>query len=429
MALPPLRLPPRGSWPPPAPQFLQTFVLPETFYPQGRDRPQPLQPGDALGGKSGGDHRRPSLPSLSGSATLFQVPGQEQPFPAAWVPQAPPAGLQRAPCGCFFDPRVFHIQWTAPYKNQGTAVAPAPPVLLTSIPSYQPIEGQSAQINISSTATPAEASLGSDVPPSPCAAPHNQALEDLADNLAVSEEMLLEEALRLFGCSLDAMGVSQDDPSSGPMPGDPGDTSGEGTAVAPALPVLLTSIPSFEPIEGQSAQINISSTATPAEAPLGSDVPPSPCAAPHNQALEDPAHNLALLKEVPLKEALTLFDCSLDAVGVSQDDPSSGPMPGHPDDTGTAIPPCDFSSLSLPKELLTPDYSIPETTDTTVSLEEFNAIGMEPQEPGGDAGMDLPPSQPAPAEKRGKKWAKSTLPKPPSKRRALAASMGVAEGD
>jgi len=41
--------------------------------------------------------------------------------------------------------------------------------------------------------------LGSDIAPSPSADP--QSLGDLADNFEVSEEELLQEALRLFGYS------------------------------------------------------------------------------------------------------------------------------------------------------------------------------------------------------------------------------------
>lgn len=39
------------------PLMLQPFVHPETFYPRGRDQSQLLQPGDALGGKSGGNYQ------------------------------------------------------------------------------------------------------------------------------------------------------------------------------------------------------------------------------------------------------------------------------------------------------------------------------------------------------------------------------------
>ncbi|XP_054660344.1 proline-rich protein 22-like, partial [Grus americana] len=213
--------------------------------------------------------------------------------------------------------------------------------------------------------------------------------------------------------------------------GDPGDTGAEGSAVAPASPVLPASIPGYRH-EGQPARLTISGTATPAEAhggsnfTPGSDDQPCPSAAPHDQALGDPAGDLTVSEEVPLEEALRLFGCSPDTVGVSQDSPSSGPVPGELGGTGAAIPPCDFAWLSLPEELLTPDYSVPEITGAILSLEEFYGIGMEPREPWGAAGMALPPSQAAACEKRGKKRGQSALPKPASKRRALAGSTGVA---
>ncbi|XP_049653300.1 collagen alpha-1(XVII) chain-like [Accipiter gentilis] len=111
-------------------------------------------------------------------------------------------------------------QYLTPYKNQRSGVAPDPLELPVSIPGYQHIKGQLAQINIASTATPVGAPPGSDVHTSPCAAANNEALGDTAGNLAVSEEMLLEETLRLFGCALDRVGVSQDAPSRGSVPED-----------------------------------------------------------------------------------------------------------------------------------------------------------------------------------------------------------------
>ncbi|XP_074878045.1 proline-rich protein 22-like [Buteo buteo] len=402
MARPPVQLPPRGPWGPPAPQLFQPFVLPKTFYPQ--------ELGDV-------GHRGPAR----------RVPLESPPGPAR-LPLTH-TGLQRAPCGCLFDPRVFGIQWTtthlpppatatlgqgaaslpgaalwgpggcgaplawtapgtpqgqpqylAPYKNQRSGVAPAPLELPVSIPGYQHIEGQLAQINIPSTATPVGAPLGSDVSPSPCAATHNQATGDTAGDLAVSEEMLLEEALRLFDCSLDGVGVSQDGPSSGPMPGDPAGTSGEGRGMAPAPPAMPTPIPGHKDIEGPLAKINTCGMATHVGAPPGSDVPPSPCADPHNQALGEPVGELAASEKVPLQEALVLFGCSPDGVGVNQDAPSRSSMPGDTGGTGAATPNRDFSSLSLPEELLTPDYCIPELSNIMLSLEIFNIIRMEPQE-------------------------------------------------
>ncbi|GAB0201691.1 protein NYNRIN-like [Grus japonensis] len=96
---------------------------------------------------------------------------------------------------------------------------------------------------------------------------------------------------------------------------------------------------------------------------------------------------------------------------------------------GYAVVTTNKELLTPPKELLTPDYSIPESTDAILSLGEFYTMGMEPQEPWGAAWMALPPSQAAACEKRGKKRGQSALPKPDSKRRALAGSTRVAGGE
>ena len=548
-------------------------------------------------------HKLPTCPAQSwgmaaiGASSVAVLGGPQPPGPAR-LPLTH-TGLQRAPCGCFFDPRVFHIEWTVtnlpapasstlshgtaslpaaalwggprgcrtlpawaapltpqgqpthltPQNYQGRAEAPAPPALPTSIPGYRHIEGQPAHINSSGTATPARAHPGTNIPPgrdtprSPTAGPHHQAPGDPDGDLEVSEEELLQEALRLFGVSLDAVGTSQDVPGSSPMPGDSCGTHAEGRVVAPAplalptsnpgcqhiegqpaqtntcgtappvgahpdtnippgshdspsqaledlagdldvsdeellkealsllgcsldgveatqedagsspmhgdhggtgaeenmvalaSPVLPTSSAAYQHVEEQPAQLTIDGTATTAEAQLGSNIPlgsydPScPSAAPNNQALGDLADDLTVSEEVPLEEALRLFGCSLDTVGVSQDAFSSSPGPGELGGTGTATPHCHFASLSLPEELLTPDYSVPEITDAILSMEEFYTMGMEPQESWGAAGMALPPSQAAVCEKRGKKRGQSALPKPASKRRALAGSTGVAGGE
>jgi len=101
-----------------------------------------------------------------------------------------------------------------------------------------------------------------------------------------------------------------------------------------------------------------------------------------------------------LEEALRISRCFPDTVGVSHDDAGSSPIPEDPGGTSTAISPCDFASLSLPEELLTPDYSVPEVADASLALNEF-VTGLEPQEPWEDVELDLPPSQPAGAEQRG----------------------------
>ncbi|KAK2542391.1 hypothetical protein Q9233_000483 [Columba guinea] len=115
-----------------------------------------------------------------------------------------------------------------PYGHQGTAVAPAPVLMLTPIPGYQHIQGQWAQPYTYSTATavgtPGIRNIprrSSNVPTTSSAAPRHQAQEDPAAVQDVTEEMLLEEAHRLFGVSWDAVGVTEDGSSSGPPAPDP----------------------------------------------------------------------------------------------------------------------------------------------------------------------------------------------------------------
>ncbi|XP_010014049.1 PREDICTED: uncharacterized protein LOC104406679 [Nestor notabilis] len=291
-------------------------------------------------------------------------------------------------------------------------LVPAAPELPNSIPGYENIEGVSAGINISrmamSTGTPPDTNIpqGSNIPPSPSVDHQNPGFGEPGGDIEVTEEMLLKEALRLFGMSEDMEGVIQDGPGSIAMPEDHGDTIGKGRTDAPDL---LSSIPSNKNIKGVSAEPDIPSAATSVgttlgiNIPPGSDVPPSPSADPHNQGLGDLKDSLVHYEEVPLEEALRFFSCYEDNEGVSREGPSSSPMPEDPGGTGTDIPLYDFTSLSLPEELLTCDYSVLEKAKVIQSFEDISTIEMEPYGWWADLGMDVEPSQPAGAEMRGTK--------------------------
>ncbi|KAK2542052.1 hypothetical protein Q9966_003870 [Columba livia] len=122
--------------------------------------------------------------------------------------------------------------------------------------------GSSAEGN--AVAIPLATALGSDAPSGPSAA--EPASAGLAAELAIPEDELLQEALQLLGCSLGAVESSQDGPGSSPVPGDLGDSSTEGNAVAPS-PLELPMA-----IYGQWAALNIPGTsATLENAKLSSD--------------------------------------------------------------------------------------------------------------------------------------------------------------
>ena len=163
---------------------------------------------------------------------------------------------------------------------------------------------------------------------------------------------------------------------------------------------------------------------------LHSDMSPSPSAALHVQAIRDhvviPAGNIVLLEEVLLQDAMTCSDCSLGAVGISQDGPSSSPMPRDP-----TIPHHKISSLWLPEKMLSADYGVPKTSKAILSMEHFNTTRMKPEDLWQDVGTDLPPPQGSMSQhyirldKQGKKWRNGSLPKSDSKRKAPTASTGA----
>ncbi|KAK2514230.1 hypothetical protein Q9966_015817 [Columba livia] len=204
------------------------------------------------------------------------------------------------------------------YSHQGTAVAPAHPVLPTSIPGYRHVQGQWAPISVPSTATATGASGGRNIPrSSPSAALLNEAPENPTDGFDVSEEMLLLEAHWLFGVTPATVRVTEDGPRSSPTPGNTGGSSAEGNAVA-----------------------------TPLATALGSDAPSGPSAA--EPASADLAAELAIPEDELLQEALQLLGCSLGAMESSQDGPGSSPVPGDLGNSGTEGNAVAPSPLELP---------------------------------------------------------------------------------
>ncbi|XP_030359311.1 collagen alpha-2(I) chain-like [Strigops habroptila] len=537
MALPPEQVPPRGPRAPPA---LGDFMLPESFYPQAFTKmsrllsqvlpfpvswipwtawapPDPQAPPAEPGAVGGGADSAGGSGGPRGSARL--------PLPLT--------GLQRAPCGGFEEPQVSSMPWTSPnvppadtstlgygaaalpgaallgpggcgtlpawaasetpqgsehhlepQNHEGRGVeAPGDLVLPAPSPVNQHIEGVAAGINICSMATPAGTPPGSNNPLGssvPAADGHNHGLGDEESDIEVTEEMLLKEALRLFGMSEDVGDVILDGPGNVTMPGDHSGTIGEGITVAPAALELPNSILGNENIEGVFPATNISSTATPmatppsSNSPAGSDIPASPPGDQHNQGLGDPDEDIEVTEEMLLKEALWLFGMSQDMLEVTQDVPGNVTMPGDPGVTmekqgsvasdapvvpnsipgheniegvspgpnisstvtpgttpprssspsGSDVPSSPFADplhqgLGEQEFMLEYAREVEEAVRSIISYEATEGVSQEgpgsspkPGEPGG-AGT----SQPARTEKRGVKRGGSHLPTPPPKRR------------
>lgn len=163
--------------------------------------------------------------------------------------------------------------------------------------------------------------------------------------------------------------------------------------MAPDPTVLPPCFPGYQEMERGFAQLSLSDTVTPKGASMGSNIllgrnVLSHCGDPHVQAVGGRKGDVPLPKE-------PLLDCSL----VSQDGASNVSTLKYPGGTSKAISCYDMASLSLPAELLTTDYSVPEASDAVLSLEQFNTIRMGPQEPWGHAGTDSPLPQPGRLEK------------------------------
>uniref|UniRef100_A0A669QJL1 Uncharacterized protein n=1 Tax=Phasianus colchicus TaxID=9054 RepID=A0A669QJL1_PHACC len=287
------------------------------------------------------------LDPLSDSSSWSWLP-PGAPLPPPQRPFAP-AGLWMAPCGCFFDPRVFHFEWATT-----TVPPPANSMGSPSLPNAAPGAPQS-------WVTPP-------APPQPFV-PYKQ----------------------------------------------------QGAVVTPLLP----SVPNFQQLEGQIQQLRISeappsgSTGAPSHGivPADSDTPMGASAIPNPQEMGANLESLdiELPDEVLLEEAVRLFNCSPDMEEVNQDNPSSIPVLkdlGDLADLDDIISCHDMSSLSLPEEMLSSDYSIPEASSMMLSVEQLDSVRMNTQEMHQDltppALLLSPPQgnalQPkAKLEKRGKK--------------------------
>ncbi|XP_071594779.1 proline-rich protein 22 [Heliangelus exortis] len=412
MAWIPVQHPQCGSRPPPALRFLQSYRLPKPFYPQGSanlyPHPRWVQHFPTAWAPPGwGAPQDPQVltaPYLhqdlvlsenfypQGSPNIYPLPRQVQFFPTTWAPtgggapQPPwgsPAGLQRSPGGCFLHPWVFHKATSTKVPPSDTSTLGSGTAALLGATPWGP-----GGCGTSLTWTAPRTLQGQQQPY------HHQGREVVPAPPALPRSSLTCKHTR------------------------------EGNEEASGSVTSLGTLPGSD-IPTGSDDISPTSDIPPSShVPQTEELPPSPCAAPHSPAPENTAGDLALPEEVPLEEALRIFDCSLEAV---EKVPSSSPQPGNLGNTDTATPPFDFSSLLLPEDLLTPDYSVPETRDAFLSIDEF-IMGLEAQELWVDEGRDQQPPQPA-GTKLGQKQGMSSLLTPPKKHKALAGSSGGAGGD
>ncbi|XP_036097673.1 LOW QUALITY PROTEIN: proline-rich protein 22 [Molossus molossus] len=330
------------------------------------------------------------LPTV-GSSNLHHPPNLEKEvFPA------PPAGFQMAPCGCFFDPRIYRIEWAATDFGQSSLYklaaagggvpaggpaspstyllepqhylkAPVPP---PPYPQFQPVPGGPQYVM-------------SYFPPE---GPGPEALGFMGDGGAPAfmelPPPLLKEGLV---------------PLPPPLPS----KENKLPPVVITLPAEATLPPgAYGPLKGRLSQFHTAGEplAFPAKELQGTGTgpvllyPPGPGEPKAAQAEAAPleaaetrspeaARAFVLPEKVLLEDAMKLFDC---LPGGAEPEASLRKAPGPvlPDSGGGGDDSSrDIRSLHLPDELLSFDYSVPEILDTVSNVDcffNFKALDEEP---------------------------------------------------
>ncbi|XP_005405810.1 PREDICTED: proline-rich protein 22 isoform X2 [Chinchilla lanigera] len=355
------------------------------------------------------------LPAVASANLLYQPPSPEKDlFPV------PPAGFQMAPCGCFFDPRIYRIEWAATdfgqalYKlavaggpaspgsyllePQRYAKAPVPP----PYPHYQP--GGPPYV----------------MPYFPPEGPSHEALGFMGDGgppgFVELPPLLLKEGQAPLTPAKDAKlsSLLLTLPAEAPLP--PGTyghlRSHRGQGPGPE-------------VSGQPAEPSAFTSKEPQGVPgAGPGLPPPP--APSEPKAPEPtgetpvragARPSALPDKVLLEDAMRLFDCLPGRAEPRAAAGASGrkvPGPRLPDSGGGGDDSAgDIRSLRLPEELLSFDYSVPEILDTVSNVDylfNFKALDEEapacPATPGAESAAPVPQ-----ADTRKKKRAPSSARK------------------
>ncbi|XP_063145564.1 proline-rich protein 22 [Candoia aspera] len=392
---------------------------PKLFYPPHETyASRPLERPDGQPSRAFPAFVLPESLASVGAPSLYHPPSQD-------LCATPPAGFHMAPCGCFFDPRIYRIEWATAnfvqpsvYKlssgpgqqssylldNQKYLKGPVQPL---PYPPYQPVasnppfampffkpEGSPAKLtdHVGFVANLAHGPPFVEVPRLP------------GESLVHVEDHKLLAAVP--GSSLKEQQRGQAGPY---QPLDPG--PGPGLAFR-----ALASFPAEEAdFKGGEAPVEIGE---PALAPGAHPEDPAaacegagalgPCLSLEGivprepPLLEEPEEAFHLLDQVPLEDAMKLFDCSpansdteasLEELGQGGLGAPPGAESGREGCLSGEDSSSDIRSLNLPDELLSFDYSVPEILSAVTSLDylyDVNAFGEE-------ASWDSrPPSQPLP---------------------------------
>ncbi|XP_045404893.1 proline-rich protein 22 [Lemur catta] len=314
-------------------------------------------------------------PPAVGSSTLYHPPNPEKEvFPA------PPAGFQMAPCGCFFDPRIYRIEWATTDFGQSSLykLVAAGGVGPAGVPAGGPVSPGSYLLE-------PQHYLKAPGPPPPPSYPHYQPAPGGAQYFL--PYFLPEEP------GPEALGFVGDGgpPAFVELPPPPPKENKPAPVVIalPAEPALPPR--AYGHLRGSLSQFPGPEAAFPAKELLHPPGPGEPEAAEAQEAAPlgagevkapEAARAFSMPDNVLLEDAMKLFDC-LPGGAEPEGVPCKGPGPALPDSGGGGDDSTsDIRSLHLPDELLSFDYSIPEILDTVSNVDcFFNFRALDDDEP------------------------------------------------
>ncbi|XP_069864165.1 proline-rich protein 22 [Dipodomys merriami] len=359
------------------------------------------------------------LPAVASSNLPCQPPNPEKDvFPG------PPAGFQMAPCGCFFDPRIYRIEWATPDFGQAPlyrlAVAGGP-----AVPNGYLLEPQSY------LKTPGPPPPDPHYPPGPGGlqyvlpyfpAEGPGALGFVGDGGTPGFVELLKEGLAPLPPPKEGKPGPPAEGAPPPAPYGPAKGAGHAPGPQPAPWSPEPTDPAPAPAKEPHQAGGRAGPGPPGagEAPAAqAEEEAAALAAGGEAAAPEAARALALPEQVLLEDAMRLFDClpgRAEPAGAAQ--PHAAPAPGPagpaPDSGGGGDDSSsDIRSLHLPDELLSFDYSVPEILDAVSHVDyffNFKALDEEPP----------PPPAPAPAPRPAPPAAAAPAPAPAPAPRAAA---------
>ncbi|XP_024061077.1 proline-rich protein 22 [Terrapene carolina triunguis] len=397
---------------------------PKPFYQQhDAYGPRPLDQSESQSNRPLQTFVLPDNPASVGRSNLYHPPSQEKD-----IFTGPPAGFQMAPCGCFFDPRIYRIEWAmtnfvqpSVYKLTGGSSSPnaylldphrylKSPVQTVPYPPYHPIPSNPQYIMpYFNQEGPANGTEQGNLVPDPL---HDsqflempQPQEDGQNNDNKLPQLLVslpglsqnEQSLQISTyCQL----KGRPSPHNPEFQGfDSFQVDGEELKENHMSQNLLvnTQIPDIciddqNPLSSPSVA-NAQVMAEAASCPLRDSL-----VAEDSEGL-DTEEPFDLPEKVLLEDAMKLFDCSpANSDSEVSRENLSRTLTSSESESKDGCFPCDDSSsdirsLNLPDELLSFDYSVPEILNTVASMDYFYDLKTFTEDPKWDLERVLQPPQ------------------------------------